>query len=255
MFDQIKAQRAPRVIKVVSILGVLILGSLACAIPGVTAEPTISPTQTPLPTATQETPTPQAEVQPETAPETAVVPNIVGFWRTKDVTKQVIVFNFQENGQTIWHYRLNNGQKKDVTGTYSLEGNLLTVSVDEQTQILTMQLDGTVLTLTGSDGISQAFQKVANLDDPGLTASTNIAQDIVNRWQDRAVQEWLDFKADGTLTITSNESEISGTYTITGSNLEIKLENQTSPSIFGVEIDGNVLTLSAQDGSFIDYVN
>ena len=111
-----------------------------------------------------------------------------------------------------------------------------------------------MLTLTGLDGSPLTLQRVASIDDPGLTASTNIPQDIINRWQDTAVQEWLEFKTDGTVSITSNENNISGTYMIAGNSLEIKLENQEASSTFTVEIDGNVLTLTAQDGSFTDYV-
>ena len=237
----------------VLLLGILALSALACTASATPTAAPPAPTQPPPPAVEEAVPAAPSEVQSDTAPETAVDMNIVGFWRTKIVTKQVLIFEFQEGGQMIWHYHLNNGQQKDVAGTYSLEGNLLSLNIDNP-QNLTLQLEGDMLTLTGLDGSPLTLQRVASIDDPGLTASTNIPQDIINRWQDTAVQEWLEFKTDGTVSITSNENNISGTYMIAGNSLEIKLENQEASSTFTVEIDGNVLTLTAQDGSFTDYV-
>jgi hypothetical protein len=253
MSDQKNALSAPPFFIIAILLSILALSALACTFSATPTPAPVVPTDPPPPAAEQEASPAPAEVQPETAPEPADGMNIVGFWRTKIVTKQVLIFEYQEAGQMIWHYHLNNGQQKDVAGTYSLAGNLLSVNIDNP-QDLTLQIDGDMLTLTGPDGSPITLQRIANVDDPGPTASTNISQDIVNRWQDTAVQEWLDFKTDGTVSITSNETNNSGTYTITDNSLEIKLDNQESASTFRVEIDGNVLTLYAQDGAFTDYV-
>ena len=253
MSDLKKTFTAARFIMVAFILVILALSSLACSLSGTPTAVPVIPAQSPPPAADEAAPAPPVEVQPETAPEAVPDTNIVGFWRTKIVTKQVLILEFQENGQAIWHYRLNNGDKEDVVGAYSFEGASLMINIDNP-QELTFQLEGDNLTLTGLDGKSLNLLRVANLDDLGPTASTNIPEDLVSRWQDTAVQEWLEFKSDGTLSITSNEDSIPGTYTLTDNNLEIKLENQQSSSTFRVEIDGNVLTLFAQDGSFVDYV-
>lgn len=236
------------------LLGVLTLSALACNVGATPTEAPVIPTEPPPPAVDEAAPAPPAEAAPESAAE---VPgegmSIVGFWRAKIVSTQVIVFEFQEGGQTVWHYHLFNGDKSEATGTYSLAGNVLTVVIDEP-QDLTMQVDGDQLTLTGSDGNALVLHRVANLDDPGPTASTNISQDIVNRWQDSAVQDWIEFKADGAVSITTSSGSVAGNYTINGSSLEMKLANQDKSSTYRVEIDGNVLTLYAQDGSFVDYV-
>jgi len=244
---------APHISGCVLLLGILALSALACTASATPTTAPAAPTQPPPPTVDEAAPAAPPEVQSETAPETIVDMNIVGFWRTKIVTKQVIIFEFQEGGQTIWHYRYNNGQKNDNPGRYSLVGDRLTVDIDGP-QELTVKIEGDTLILTGSDGNILTFQKVASPDDLGSTASTNFSQDIVNRWQDTIAQEWLDFKADGTVSITSSGSSTSGTYTLATNYLDMKLDNQTSPSSFRVEIDGNILTLYAEDGSFVDYV-
>ena len=244
---------APHIIGCVLLLGILALSALACTASATPTAAPAAPTQPPPPAVDEAAPAAESEVQSDTAPETVVDMNIVGFWRTKIVTKQVIIFEFQEGGQTIWHYRYNNGQKNDNTGGYSLVGDRLTVDIDGP-QELTVKMDGDTLILTGSDGKILTLQRVASPDDLGSTASTNISQDIVNRWQDTIAQEWLDFKADGTVSITSSGSSTSGTYTLATNYLDMKLNDQTSPSSFRVEIDGGVLTLYAGDGSFVDYV-
>ena len=243
----------PHLIGWVFLLSVLGLSALACSVSGTPTEMPVVPTQPPPPTVDEVDSPPPAEIAPETAPEAAVVMNVVGFWRAKIVAKQVIVFEFQEGGQTIWHYHLFNGDRSETAGTYSLEGDILTVVMGEP-QDLTVQMEGDILTLTGSDGNALVLHRVTNLDDPGPTASTNFSQDIVNRWQDSAVQEWIEFKADGAVSITSDGNAISGTYTVTGNSMEMKLASQDKSSTYRVEIDGDVLTLYAEDGSFIDYV-
>lgn len=236
------------------LLGMMALSALACSITGGTpTEAAPEPTQVSQPTQVQEEVATHAVEQPEATPTADLSTEITGFWKTKIVSKQVIIFEFQSGGHTVWHYQYNNGQKKDNNGTYSVQGDKIVVNFGEP-QELTAQLDGEKLTLTGPDGKPLEMHRISSVDDPGPNASKNIAQDIINRWQDMAVQEWIEFKADGTVAITSSGNDLSGTYSVSGNNLLMKLNNQEKSSAFRVEIDGNMLTLFAEDGSFTDYV-
>jgi hypothetical protein len=47
---------------------------------------------------------------------------------------------------------------------------------------------------------------------------------------------------------------VAGTYTITNTQLEMKLNDQgQQPSTFTVEIEGDTLAMIGADGSFVDY--
>jgi len=253
--------RSPIFIICAFVLGVLMFGLPACESTP-TAEPTTAapsaateaapPAAAPTTAPAEEQGAP-AETQVEEAPAVALDQAIIGFWRTKVVGKQVIVFEFMDGGKTIWHYAYNNGQKKDNEGIYSISGDILSVDVGGP-QELTAKLEGDTLTLTGANDVVLTLKRANGVNVPSPTASTNIAQDIVGRWQDPATQEWMEFKADGSVAITSSTNDLSGTYTVSGFSLEMKLSDQGQSSIFTVEIDGNVLTLYVQDGTFTDYV-
>ena len=246
------------------LIGILAMSSFACnagagsptsAVPPTvavaeTVEPTDEPGPPAEPTQAVEEPQPTQEAPAE---EENFAQSLIGFWRAKILGKEVIIFEFQDGGKTTWHYRYNNGQTREISGTYSVEGNTIKVDVGGE-QVLTAEFAGDTLTLTGEDNKSLSFRKIESLNSPSPTASTNIAQDIVAKWHDEAADEWIEFRADSTLTVTAKDNNLAGTYTVDGSTLTINLENQESPSTFKVEIDGNVMTLTAADGSFIDYV-
>ena len=263
MFAGRKITRSPVFILLVSIIFILSFGALACQ--GTSPEPTVplpppadtaaAPPPTAAPAAEEEQQAAPAEAQPEdeAAPETALDQEVVGFWRAKITGKQVIVFEFQDGGGMIWHYRYNNGEVRNLTGTYTVSGSEISVDVGGE-QTLVAQLDGGTLTLTGPDDKPLVMQRVAGVDSPSPTASTDIAADIIGRWQDQAAQEWIEFKPGASVVITSGSNTISGSYSVSGSTLAMKLDNQDESSTFLVEIDGSILTLIAQDGSFTDYI-
>jgi hypothetical protein len=206
----------------------------------------VEPTQAEKPTAAAAT---QAQVEPTKPPQVS----LTGFWRSKVTSKEVLVFEFQEGGKTIWHYRYNNGQKRDDSGSYTVTADKLSVDVTSP-QELSFKLDGSTLTLTGADGKPMIFQKVDGVDKLPATASQDIKKDIVAKWTDPATQETMEFTADGKVTIVQQQNTLNGTYTLSGSKLDMKLADQEKVSSFTVEIDGGVLTLYAADGSFTDYV-
>jgi hypothetical protein len=246
----------PYIAQIVLVIAVLVAGILACNKPVATQEvPPIPATQIPSTSMPPAVPTVESPPQP-TAAQAQGAPlenSLPGFWRTKIVGKEVIVFEFQDGGKVTWNYHYNNGLKKTSEGSYTISGSTLTVDMGTP-QDLQASLEGDVLTLTGPDGKVLVLQKVAGLDTLSPSASQNIAQDIIARWQDAKTQEWLEFKADGTVVITSGSNTITGTYKVTANQVEMKMNNQgQQPSTLNAEIDGSVLTLIAQDGTFIDY--
>jgi len=249
-----KAFSLPHFVIPLVIICTLVLTVLACSITTTPTEAPLAPTMLVPATLVPEAITTQPAVPPaESAPSVNLGADIIGFWRSKVVSKEVMVFEFQGNGLTVWHYRYNNGEVKDKNGTFTVQDNKVVVNFGEP-QELTALLEGAKLTLTGPDGKPLDFQRVTSLDDPGPSASKNVSQDIINRWQDSAVGEWIEFKADGKVTIQTTGGDLNGTYSISGNRMEMKLDNQEKSSSFTVEIDSNVLTLIAEDGSFTDYV-
>jgi hypothetical protein len=250
-----RSKLSPFVLISLLVPALLIFGILACNAPTSAVNQTATEVSIPI-VAPSPSPFPQlSDVAPVTAEATASVSleqGMIGFWKTKVVGKEVIVFEFKEGGKMTWHYTYASGMKKDSEGTYTLKGTTLTTDIGSG-QELTAKLEGGQLTLTGPDQTALILQKIDTLDGTSPTASKDISADIVARWQDVKTQEWIEFKTDGSLTVTSKDNELAGSYKINGNQLELTLKKQAQASTFTVEIDNNVLTLIAKDGSFVDY--
>ena len=121
------------------VIGILILSSLACLStpepapepgePVDAEEPAVAEEVSPV-DAVEEPASDQPVVEEQPAAEESEA-DINGFWRTKIIGKQIMVFEFQDGGVTTWHYHYSNGMKKELDGTYSLSGNTLTIDVDK----------------------------------------------------------------------------------------------------------------------------
>lgn len=244
-------------VKIMLGICVLVISSMACAAPFTAPEVQEAPTSPaeippaePVPDPTQ---VQEAEAPAPTVETVSLDQGILGFWRTKVPGKEIMVFEFKEGGKTTWNYHYSNGQTRNTEGTYSIKDNVITVDMGSP-QDLNATLAGDQLTITGPDNTPMIFRKVQAADSPSPGASTNVPQDIIGKWQDPKTQEWIEFKGDGSVSITNGSQSVAGTYTITNTQLEMKLNDQgQQPSTFTVEIEGDTLAMIGADGSFVDY--
>jgi hypothetical protein len=244
-------------LKIIFGISVLVISSIACAAPFAASEvqeapaaPVEMPPAETVPTATQAQ---EAEAPAPVVETVSLDQGILGFWRTKVPGKEIMVFEFIEGGKTIWNYHYSNGQTRNTEGTYSIKDNIITVDMGSP-QDLNAALAGDQLTITGPDNTPMIFRKVQSADSPSPDASTNVSQDIIGKWQDPKTQEWIEFKGDGSVSITNGSNTVAGTYTVTNTQLEMKLNDQAQqPSTFTVEIEGDTLAMIGADGSFVDY--
>lgn len=190
-------------------------------------------------------------------------------------------FEFKADGRAVLTYidlgfTGLNIFKGDVDGVYTLDGDRLTVStsiyVGTISKSFTASVSGNVLTLVSTDdGSTSTYMRSEDTDtDVGADSSEPQPEaegnGLIGVWSDGAGMSGYEFKEDGTLSFTYINLEgfgyegfngsYPGSYSVNGNEIKISysIYSATISNTYTYSVNGNVLTLTADDGNVSTYM-
>lgn len=197
-----------------------------------------------------------SESQTQPQPEEPDGADIAGSWNNADGSVKYV---FNADG-TARFTRNDN----EFSGVYIVNGDEVSIQftsgADKVTEKFEYRVSGNVLTLDGRDGNF-------NLTRSGTVPSTGTSEDLLGIWSDGANMSGYEFKDAGIVNITYVNITVpvinipingtyTGSYAINGDKITINasIYGATISNTYTYSINGNVLTLTADDGSVATYM-
>ena len=188
------------------------------------------------------------------ATDTAADPSVlIGTWVTAldDIYEYI---SFDEDGTyTGWHVNADGVEVTRTTGTYTVEGNEITLPGGG---VFTFGVDGDTLTLANPDNTDDSAIVYTRADETAASSSASTATadsstGLIGTWSYTQGNSnfYISFGEDGTMTVLEVNlagveiQQLSFTYTIEGNEMIWYAPDGSESSRVGYTVDGDTLTL------------
>lgn len=197
-----------------------------------------------------------SESQTQPQPEEPDGTDIAGSWNNADSSVKYV---FNADGTVLF---TRNGN--EFSGVYIINRDEVSIQftsgIDRVTEKYEYRVSGNVLTLEGREGDF-------TLTRSGTAPSVSTSDDLIGKWSDGAGMSGYEFKDAGIVSITYVNITVpvinipingtyTGSYAINGDKITINasIYGATISNTYTYSIDGNVLTLTADDGNVATYI-
>lgn len=198
----------------------------------------------------------EPSTQPSTQPEEPDGTDLAGSWNNSDASVKYI---FNADGTVLFS---RNGN--DFSGVYIIDRDEVSIQftsgVDRITEEFEYRVMGNTLTLEGRYGDF-------TLTRSGTVPSAGTSEDLLGTWRDGADMSGYEFKDAGIVNITYVNITVpvlnipingtyTGSYVINGEKITINasIYGATISNTYTYSINGNVLTLTSDDGNVATYM-
>ncbi len=152
-----------------------------------------------------------------------------------------------------------------TTGSYTLNGNTLTVSFSIYqktiTDTFTASIENNALTLVNrEDGDKATYQRQteeqASSGQPGISLPSENDNSIYGAWTDSAKTKKLLFREDGTVKVTANAVTYDGVFLIENNKITIQYvtDNGTLTEEYTFTVSGNSMSFKAANGQTVLFI-